>query len=147
MNPFEQYLEELSSHLGIPLQAEKGYICKLAIDGTLRVHLEHEPEQNRILIAAFLGEIPPGKFREDLLKEGLKANHLPNRQGTFAYSGKNNNLVYFSYFFESEPSSLLGEKLSQFIATAKTWKKALETGQLHLIASSSSPSFPSLFRR
>ena len=137
MNPFEQYIQELNRILGISLYAEKGYLCKLIIEGSLKLQLEHEPAEERILIASFLCELPPGKFREDVLKEALKANDSLNREGIFAYSGTNNSLVYFLYFSDTLPSDQLAKTLLQFIEIAKKWKTAVETGQLYLITEQS----------
>ncbi len=133
MNPFEQLIESLSKGLGIPLFAKKGYICKLLIQGSLKIQLEHETPLNRILIASFLCELPPGKFREDVLKEALKKNSLLNRLGDLAYSEKNNSLAYFLYIPDNKNPNLILESLLQFIETSKAWKSAIENGQLYLI--------------
>ncbi len=133
MNMFELLIQDLSKHLGTALHAEKGYICKLRILGTLRVQIEHEASFNRLLIASFLCELPPGKFREDVLKEGLKENNSLNRLGVLAYSEKNNSLAYFLYLPETTASEKVSETLLQFIEKAKAWKTAVETGQMHLI--------------
>ncbi|SRR3989339_753550 len=135
MNTFEQLLDGLSHILGIPLHAEKGYICKLLIEGSVRVHLEHESSLGRILIASFPAEIPPGKLREDVLKEALKENSSSDRLGTFAYSSKNNSLAYFTYVPDSDSPDKIANVLSNFIETTKNWKTAIETGSLHLIQS------------
>ena len=64
MNPFELLIQHLGLLLGVSLHAENGYLCRLIAAGSLKVHLEHEPNLHRILIASFICEIPPGKFRE-----------------------------------------------------------------------------------
>jgi hypothetical protein len=134
MNSFELLIQDLSTLLGIPLHAEKGYLCRLIAQGSLKVHLEHEPDLHRILIASFVCEIPPGKFREDILKEALKSNDSLDRLGTLAYSEKNNSLAYFLYLQEDTAPNSVSSILLGFIDTAKAWKTAVETGQMHLIA-------------
>lgn len=134
MNSFELLIQHLGSLLGVPLHAEKGYLCRLIAQGSLKVHLEHEPELHRILIASFLCEVPPGKFREDIFKEALKTNDSLDRLGVFAYSAKNNSLAYFLYLPEDTAPDKVSSTLLQFIETAKAWKSAVETGQMHLIA-------------
>jgi hypothetical protein len=146
MNFFEEYIQKLGLALGTSLHAEKGYLCKLLIDGVLKVQLEHEAAEERILIASFLCEIPPGKFREDLLKEALKANDAIDRPGTFAYSPKNNSLTYFLYLSDKISFEEFEEKFLQWLETAKQWRSAVETGNIFQL-SRSRPSSPSFFGR
>jgi len=134
MNPFERLIQDLGVALGVSLHVEKGYLCRLIAEGSLKVHLEHEPDLHRILIASFLAEIPPGKFREDILKEALKTNDSLDRLGALAYSEKNNSLAYFLYLPEDCLPNSVYSALLGFIETAKAWKAAVETGQMHLIA-------------
>ena len=134
MNPFELLIQHLGLLLGVSLHAENGYLCRLIAAGSLKVHLEHEPNLHRILIASFICEIPPGKFREELLKEALKTNDSLDRLGVLAYSEKNNSLAYFLYLPEDVAPDKASSSLLGFIETAKAWKAAVETGQMHLIA-------------
>jgi hypothetical protein len=145
MNPFEQLIAALSQSLGISLQTEKGTICKLLIHESLKVQLEYEPSFERILIACFICELPPGKFREDVLKEALKANDSLTRLGTFGYSEKNNSLAYFLYVSEKKDANAISEILMRFAETADVWKKAIESGQLYLVTQETRSQFPSPF--
>jgi hypothetical protein len=134
MNPFERLIQDLSALLGVPLHVEKGGLCRLITGEALKVHLEHEPDLHRILVASFILEIPPGKFREDILKEALKNNDSLDRFGVLAYSEKNNSLAYFLYLPDDLAPNRVSTALLGFIETAKAWKTAIETGQMHLIA-------------
>ncbi len=145
MNPFEQLIEALSQSLGLSLQTERGTICKLLIQESLQIQLEYEPSAERILIASFLCELPPGKFREDALKEALKANNSLNRIGIFGYSEKNNSLAYFLYVSDKKDHHTISGFLLNFIETAETWKAAVESGQLHLVIQETKSQFPSPF--
>ena len=143
MNPFEQLIESLSKSLGFALQVEKGSICRLIVQGSLKVQLEYEPSLERFLIASFPCELPPGKFREDVLKEALKVNSSLDRKGVLAYSVKNNSLAYFLYVSDKLDHNAIFETLLQFIETAETWKSAIESGQLHLVMQETRSPFPS----
>ena len=135
MNPFEELIQELGPLLNTSLKAEKGSLCHLLIHGSLKVCLEYEPSYERVLIASFLAELPPGKFREDVLKEGLKYNALPEAlDGTFAYSEKNNQLVFFLYVPISSSPQSFTQILLHFVAEADTWKHAIETGNIQQIS-------------
>jgi hypothetical protein len=145
MNPFEQLIESLSRSLGLSLQTEKGTICKLLIQGSLQIQLEYEPSAQRILIASFLCELPPGKFREDTLKEALQANNSLDRLGIFGYSEKNNSLAFFLYVSEKTDHNVFSELLLRFIEVAQNWKAAVESGQLHLVSQETRSPFPPPF--
>jgi hypothetical protein len=141
MNFFEEIIKKLGQLLGTTLYAEKGYLCKLRIEGSLKVQIEHEVPEERILIASFLSELPPGKFREDLLKEALKANHSLEQLGIFAYSPKNNSLTYFLYVSDKIDFEDFARQFSQWLEIAKQWKSAIETGNIHQLAKSPSSFF------
>lgn len=141
---FEEYIQKLGQALETSLHAEKGYLCKIRIDGSLRVQIEHEPAEERILIASFLCELPPGKFREDLLKEALKANDALDLLGIFAYSSKNNSLTYFLYLSDKIQFEEFSQSFLQWLEVAKKWKSAVETGNIFQISQSHPPS-PSFF--
>ncbi len=143
MTFFEDLIRDLGNLMGASLHAERGYLCKLLIEGSFHIQIEHEPEKASILLASFICEIPPGRIREDILKEGLKANGLLDRKGIFAYSSKNNHLVYFAYIPDNIHGNKLYEETMLFIDTIKKWKSAIESGQLTLISSNiTSPSSP-----
>ena len=142
MNWFEELIAYISSQLGLSLQTDKGSICKLVIEESFHMQLEHESSYERLLIASFLAELPPGKFREDVLKAGLKANHPLSRFGQFAYSEKNNALAYFVYLSDKESFEHIFDLLLVFIETAKTWKRAIERGELHILHQDSGSSLP-----
>ncbi len=131
MDRFAMLLADLSELIAVPLHPDHHRNCLLNINNVMPVQIQEEENKERLLIAAFLGELPPGKFREILLKEALKENNLYPRVGTFCYSPRNNQLAFFTY--ASLPpltGSLLADVLETFLNRAFSWKKALETGQI-----------------
>jgi hypothetical protein len=136
MNFFEELIQKLGEALHTPLHAEKGYLCKLRIHDSLKVQIEHDSSSDQILMASFLIDLPPGKFREDTLKEALKANSQIDAFGTFAYSEKQNSLVLFLYLPSSIDAELLQTALSKFIEKAMSWIAAIQSGNLSSVATS-----------
>ena len=135
LNKFEELIVQLGKELGLPLHAERGRICRLNINGLLHVHIEYDEAKDRVLLATFIAEIPPGKFRENVLKETLRINNNYPRLGTFAYSEKNNQLALFIYTpFASLPADQLLERLMTFIHSADEWRLAIEQGSLARVA-------------
>ncbi len=131
MDRFQEILNQLSTIIHVPLYLEKKRAVRFSIDQALHIQLEEEEAKQRILIAAFVAEIPPGKFRENLLREGLKANAIFPRTGTFAYAERNNQLALFDYmYFEYLTGEKFADRLALFIEKALLWRKNLEKGSL-----------------
>ena len=90
-------LEDLSKLLDIELKPDNNHSCLIKIKDKLEVQLELDREnQDYLIIGSLLGELPSGKFREEILFSALKANARSYpRIGSFAYSTKLNNLVLY----------------------------------------------------
>ncbi len=127
MEKFAALLFDLGKILGVDLYAEKGLYCRLNYDYGFNVQLELEEARDRIIIASFLCDVPPGAYREMLFKAALKANGAYPNEGTLAYSERNNKLVLFCFVSIIE---LKVEKLSavleKFTKKAHDWKEAVE---------------------
>jgi hypothetical protein len=133
---FEALLNELSAELGTALHPDRKGACKLKINEIFHVQIECDAHQENLLVATFICDIPPGKYRENILKDALKANGPFPKNGTLAYSDRNNKLVLFSYL---RLSNLTGKKLTEFLSAfldkANNWRIGVETGHTaHLVA-------------
>ncbi len=146
MNRFEELLKELGMEYSLSLHPDPHGMCQLNIEGILHVQLSCEEEKERLLIACFICETPAGKFRENILKAALKHNYLYPLGAILSYSEKNNQLTLFQYI---PLPSLQGKKLAQtlnlFIAKAKEWRAAVETGNLQGLLSSNTPRSSGMF--
>ena len=131
MDRMAELLGELSKIFDIPLHIDSFNSCTLLVNEKLRVQMEQEKAQERLIIAAFIGTISPGKFRENVLSTTLRANHLYPRLGVFGYHAYSNQLALFHYL---SLAPLNGEKLadflSLFIPKAAEWQKAIESGNI-----------------
>ncbi len=126
---FEELLKELSALLGISLHPDHKGACKLVFNETLHVQLECDAALENLLIATFICDIPPGKFRENILKDALKANSPFPKIGTLAYSDRNNKLTLFTSLRLSNLTGVkLAEILSLFVDKANQWRTGVETG-------------------
>lgn len=146
MDHFANLLADLSALIDVPLYPDSKRACRLSINSQLHIQIEEREEKDRILVATMICEIPPGKFRETVLRETLKENALYPRLGTFAYSDRNNKLVLYSYVYYID---LTGENFADFLETfiekAFTWKTAVETGQLPTRGQTFQKTGPSIF--
>lgn len=130
MDRFEEILHELGNLIGTPLHPDKRGACKLNVNDLLRVQIEYQPEKERFLLASMLCEVPAGKFRENILKDSLRANWPYPVNGTLSYSDKNNHLCLFEYL---SSENMTGQKffdaLNAFIAKADSWRLAVQRGE------------------
>lgn len=129
MDRFQELLWDLGEIIEVPLHIDKNHACRILLDEKLAIHMEMAEERDELLIGAFLSEIPPGRFRENVLKEALKANASYHFFGIFAYIEKINTLVLHTYL---PVSHLNGDKLAEFlegfIAEAESWRQAISNG-------------------
>lgn len=132
---FESILQEFGQAMEIPdLHADANNSCLIAFDTGIEVQIEPYERDDFLLIVCDLGEVPPGRYREDVFREALKSNGLPSpRPGTFAFSEQSNHLVLFGLLSFRE---LNGEKIASFLYPfmdkAVVWKKSLERGDVPL---------------
>jgi len=133
---FEEFIQEVGKHLQVSLQIEKETLCRILLPKGLSVQFEYVREKNHILIAAFLGELPPGRFREEMLKEALKSNSLADSIGVFSYLPESNQLILTMTLYQAFEIKPL-ESFTQFAEKSALWKEAISGGQIALIAQNS----------
>lgn len=133
---FQKLLDELGALVEQPLHPDKNQACTLNIDYHLNVQLKMDLLQERLLVATFVGEVPPGRFREEVFKAALKSNHHMPRTAILAYTAKNNQLLAFDYLpLASLNAESLAKYLEQLGPFLNEWRKGMETGQLPSISS------------
>ncbi len=128
---FEELISELGKYLDLDLHTDHNHACRLRIRDRVDIQLQMDAAQENLLMVSFATEIPPGKFRENVLLEALKANGLPEpSHATLSYLSQNNHLVLHRIF----PLNLLNaERLAglfgEFLEQVESWKQAIESGQ------------------
>ena len=136
MNPFEEFIHTLSIGLNLPLTAEKGILCKLQIDEKLSLYLQYDEANDLLLIGCLVGEIPPGKFRENVLKEALKQNAYYPRIANLCYTEKGNKLAFYTHkSFERIDAQTASHLIESYIAYGMSWHTAIQTGNLSMVIS------------
>lgn len=141
IDPFEELLSELGNEYGISLHLDKMNACTLKINDQFHVQLECDAHQENILAVTFICDIPPGKFRENILRDALKSNEPFPKNGTLAYSDRNNKLALFSHLrLANINGHKLAEFLNAFLEKADQWRIGVETGQTASLISQSTKS-------
>lgn len=131
-DPFEILIQELSASLNVPLHVDRNRACALNIHRQFTVQLQLDSAQEKLIIAAFICELAPGKFRENVLAEALKANYLPDpRTGILGYLAPQNRLTLHQHYpFASMTAQDLAMIVAGFIDYAQLWKDAIDQGQI-----------------
>lgn len=128
---FAELIQELGDFLQIPLHVDRNGTCTLQVHHKARIQMQVDVSGKKLWMASIAIELPPGKFRENVLKEGLKANHLPDpRPLICGYVGPNNHLAFYQAF----PLEVLnGERLAgffgAFLTETESWIQAIEQGR------------------
>ena len=128
---FHDLLYELSQILGTQLKADLNNVCPIVIDEVYPVQIEMDISGDNVLLGAFICDLPPGKFRENILKDALKSCYeTKNKRSVFGYCEKINKLALFenvaNYDLNGE---VLYERLAVFVERVKKWKSAIDSGK------------------
>lgn len=134
---FGTLLQEVARKLQIPnLQPDKNNSCQIRFGKDLRIQLEIDPSGQNLIIGTNLGTVPPGRYRENIFTEALKANNLPSaNRGTFAYSRKTDSLILFEKMpLKDLTGDIVADFLVFFLEKAKIWKEAVTRGEVPVAA-------------
>jgi hypothetical protein len=130
---FSYLIEELGKILKLPLHVDRIGACSILFPPEFLIQLQLDSSGDNLFLFTKIGTLPPGRFREDVLKEGLKANGLKDPiPGILSYIDQTSELA----LFHSYPlNTLNGERLvslfASFIEFGLNWKEALHRGTTH----------------
>ena|ERR1700722_9178070 len=132
MTPFEELIRQLGEKLGTVLHVDPHQSCRLEFADNVIVQIDLDGSADRLLLGATLGNLTPGSYRENLLKQALIVNGLhAGRSGILAYSEKNDQLVLFSYLsLGTTTRDFLFEFLKNFVGHAFVWQEAIKRGEV-----------------
>ena len=128
---FAELLQELGKVFQMSLHPDKLNACSILIPPNPVIMLQLDETQEFLFLFCKVIEISPGKFRENVLCEALKANGQPDpRPGILGYIAMSNMIAVHQKF----PASLMnGERLAMLIGSllemVNIWKTAIEHGK------------------
>lgn len=144
-DPLRDLLEDLGKIFDLPLEPDRKNSCSIVIDEKFKIQMELNHLQDKLIVGAYLGVVPPGRFRENLLAHALKANAVYPRIGTLGYSPYHNQLALFDFLIlEGLNGDKLADSLGLFIAKGNEWIEALKTGILPQLTTPPEPLKPPL---
>lgn len=130
MSKFEDLIAELGERLDMEIFPSQTNVVSLLIENAVKVQIEADKHEEFLTIAAFVLELPPGRFREKVLKGALKANDaIDSLPGTLSYVGSENCLLLFNKLpMEVFTVDNLIECIKQLKNRTLKWKEALNSG-------------------
>jgi hypothetical protein len=129
MDRFEELLKQVGAQLDIALHLDPNRACNLNINGLFHIQIEEDVRKDALLLASFICEVPPGKFRENVLREALKSNNAYPRVGTLGYSDRNNQLALFTHisWYQLTADKFL-KSFNPFLEKVDNWRLAITSG-------------------
>lgn len=129
---FQNLLSDLSEkiELDVDLLVDKNKACSILFEDNIQVQLELDSSSENLLIFCSITEIPPGKFRENVLLDALKANDEFPFIAILSYFEPDSSIALYNFLdFASLSADVLASYLSIFVELALKYKKAIERGQ------------------
>lgn len=127
MISLEELLKNLATDLKMNFQEDPSGSYSYQINDALTMQIEIAQNEHEIVIGSFFATLPPGKFRENVLANTLKANYFLEEPSFFAFSEKKGELLLYQMLeIATLNSQKLQEHLIIFAEKALLWKKAIE---------------------
>jgi hypothetical protein len=136
---FADILADLGRILKVEgLHPDNHNTCVLKLKTGVRIQLEIDPESKFFVLGSDLGQLPAGKYRENLFREALKTNGLaPPHYGILAYSRQTNALILFERLpLKDLTAAEIASVLEPFIQKAELWHTAIAKGEIPVTAAS-----------
>lgn len=129
---FGALIEELGTVLRVKLTPDSNGACLIRFKDQLGVYLELDSLGEGVQIMVEIGKAGEGKFRENILREALRANGLPPpRTGIFCYSQKKDSLLLYEPLpIEDLTGGRLAEVITQISEKARLWRDSIARGEL-----------------
>ena len=124
--------EELGKRLNAQIKPDNAGSCRIRFKNGIEVQFEQSSDARYITFISNMGEIPPGRYRENVLREALKANGLTAPlNGIFAFSKKNDAFYLFDQISLQDISGdKIFEALQPFLQKAEIWVGAISRGEV-----------------
>lgn len=138
-NTFESLLQDIGKEYNLNLKPDQNNSCLLVLPTGLSLQMEIDHRGEHFIIGIDLGLIPPGKYRENIFREALKANGKPSpRLGIFSYSKQKDHLLLIEMLsLKNLTGDRIREVLKPLAEKGFTWKQALNRGEIPVIADES----------
>ncbi|NGX28842.1 MAG: hypothetical protein K940chlam1_01030 [Candidatus Anoxychlamydiales bacterium] len=129
-NKFQDLIESLADHLSQDLYVDKNGACVIVFDDVIKVQLELDQTSQNLIVFSSVCELPPGKFREKVLLDALKANDKFPYVAILSFFEPDSSLALHNFLdFRSLKVDVLASYLSTFVELCFLYKDAINSGQ------------------
>lgn len=126
MDRFTDLLHNLGKIFSVRLQPDRNNACLLQINKTIEIQIQTDPSEENLILGAKLCTVLPGKFREDVLKNALQHNALPDAVGYLGFIQETNTLVLFTFvYFRGQSPENIAKVIEELLQFAISWKEAI----------------------
>lgn len=130
MITYAELINDLGKKLNIDIYADLNNIVTLMIEKRVKIQIEIDSVGEFLILGAYIAELPPGKFREHILKNSLRVNYLINeRPEILSYMNRENMLTLHRKFMLAALNvDELITQIKNITIRAKKWQDAIESG-------------------
>lgn len=130
---FDAILQELGNKLDLQdLHLDSAGTCRLNFKDGLSLYIEPYEKAEALLLVTDIGEVPGGRYREDVLREALKENTISGHaSGAFGFGEQSHHLKLFRLFRLKDLSAdKIIAVLFPLMEKASKWKSSLTNGEV-----------------
>ncbi|NBO24554.1 MAG: hypothetical protein EBU93_04910 [Chlamydiae bacterium] len=133
----QQVITILDESLDIDLHLDENQSCKILLNDKISVQIELDPSRQYMIFASEIFILPPGKFREMVLKGAILANYGKDKEiGSFSYLPKSCALMLHEFFpINFIQESEVFDLFARFSTKALFWKDHLDRNTIPQSAS------------
>lgn len=130
MDIFTELLQELGKIFSVPLKPDRNNACLLEINKSIQIQIQTDPSEENLILGAKLCTVLPGKFREDVLRNALQHNALPDAVAYLGFIQETNILVLFTFvYFRGQSPETIAKIIEEFLEIAISWKEAITSNR------------------
>lgn len=129
-NKFQDLINDLAKILSQDLYVDKNKACVISYDDVLKVQLELDQSSQNLIVFSSITTLAPGKFRENVLLDALKANNEFPYVAIFSFFEPDSSLALHNFLdFPSLKADVLASYLSTFVEICFLYRSAINANQ------------------
>lgn len=128
MDIFTDLLQGLGKTFSVHLQPDRNNACLLQINKTVQIQIQVDSAEENLMLGSKVCTIAPGKFRENVLRNALQHNALPELLGAFGFIRETNTLVLFTFvYLRDKNPEAIATIIEEFFQIITSWKEAIQS--------------------